>query len=206
MLAEYSRIQESESHNRNSGETRFNIYLTLVSISFAGAWTFWGTIDKLSANELRQFYFVSLLISLFLFFIGWQTFKLFISRWQLTVIYLRKLARIRKWFLNLDSSLRSGLTYSIDETKPSFLSKSFFSSSLLTLIVVLNCTFVAVIALMIILLIIPNLVSVISIALICLTVFLVTLFVHYQSYKKYVLKLEKDEFAAFPKPLKSNND
>lgn len=202
MLAEYSRIKESELHNRSSGETRFNIYLTLVSVSFAGAWTFWGTVNKQSADEIKQFYFVSIVISMFLFFTGWQTFYLFISRWQSTVIYLRKLARIRKWFLSLDSSLQNGLTYSTDEKKPSFLSKSFFSSSLLTLVVMLNCTFLTFTVLLIILLTVANLIPNILIITIGIIIFLLTLWMQYQSYKKHITKLEKDDFVAFPKPHK----
>ena len=132
--------------------------------------------------------------------------KLFVFRWQLTVIYLRKIARIRKWFLNLDTALQNGLIYNTDETKPSFLSKSFFSLSLLTLVVILNCAFMAVTVLMIFLLTIPHLISTESLRLVCLLVLLITLFAQYQYYMKFMSKLEKDKFAAFPNPSKTNDD
>lgn len=197
LLAEYSRIQELEVHNRDSGNTRFNIYLTLISISSAGLWTFWGTLNKQSISELNQFYLICLLVTVFLSLIGLQAFRIFVNRWVFSVIYLRKLSRIRKWFLDRDSSLRSGLTYTVDETKPSFLLKSVFSLNLLALVVVFNSTFISIATWMLMLLIDFRLSTVWYLA-ICLLVFFSSLFCEQYVFKKILIKQENDAYAAFP--------
>jgi len=178
----------------------------LVSVAYAGLWAFWGTLDKQCVDEVKKFYFISLIISSFLLLVGWQTYRLFISRWRLTIIFLRKLARIRKWFLELDPVLESGLTYGTDETKPSFLSRPFFSSSLLTLVAIINCIFMVIVILMSILLIFSPLTPIASYILICLFSALVTLFLQYRIFVKAVTRLERDKFAAFPVPIKNFND
>ena len=138
LLTEFTRIQEGESYNRSSGELRVNLYLTLVSLAGASLVGLWKLVDRQSLASLREFYLSAFIILSFVSLIGMIVFKLLLQRWRLTIVYLRKLARIRRWFTEQDPSLLDHLVYSTDDTEPSFKSRQFLSSSLLTLVSVLN--------------------------------------------------------------------
>jgi len=118
MLAEYNRITEQEIYHRKTGESRVKLYLTLASLVGAGLVAFRQATDIQNPVALREFYCVSFIALLFVSLIGIIVFKLLLERWRVTVIYLRKLTRIRKWFADLDPNLNSGLVYPTDETKP----------------------------------------------------------------------------------------
>lgn len=203
LLTEYNRISKLDLDNRSQGETKFNIYLTLVSIFIACLITIWEATDKSLLNEIHNFFLILLLISIFLLFIGWNIFILYVSRWRLNVIYLRKLARIRKWFLDLDSNLENGLTYGIDETKPSFISKRMFFSSFITFVVIFNCSFASVTFFSVIKLIEIEYSRNYLILNIC--IFLFVFFVHYFVFIKKAIKFEKDTHVAFP-DIKKESD
>jgi hypothetical protein len=138
MLAEFSRIQEIESYNRSTGETRVNLYITLVSLISGFLVALRELTDPQDILALRSFFFIGFLASGFMSLIGIVSFQLLIERWKLSIIYLRKLARIRRWFVKQDTPLQNDLVYSANERSPSFVSKSFLSSSLITLVSLLN--------------------------------------------------------------------
>jgi hypothetical protein len=138
MLAEFNRIQEGELLNRSGGDTRVNLFVTIFSISCAGLVTLRQITNVTNPQELLHFRAIALAAFLFLFVVGFSVLRMLIGRWVLTIIYLRKLARIRRWFAKYDRSLMDYLVYSIDETKPSFLSRNFLSSSIITLVITMN--------------------------------------------------------------------
>lgn len=197
MLAEFNRIQEAESYARTHGESRFNIFLTLVSVVGAGLVALWERSLTQSVISIQDFYIVAALASAFIVMIGFMTFSTFLHRWRLTVIYLRKLARIRNWFVERDSQLQNGLVYSTDDTKPSFLQKSFLSSSLMTLVILLNCFFSG--ALFFFSLSMTLLNTQLGLAFVggFLIAFL-TWLAQRTYFARFLRRLERDPFAAFP--------
>jgi len=138
MLTEFTRIQAAELYNRSSGDSRVNLYITVLTFICAGIVALRQIIISDKQLSLQSYYFISFIALMFVSLVGILTFRMLLERWHLTVIYLRKLARIRRWFAAQDSSLKNNLAYTTDEKYPSFISKKFLSSSLITFISILN--------------------------------------------------------------------
>lgn len=203
MLAEFGRIQAGELYNRSSGETRVNLYITFVSLTGASIVALRQLTDVHDLIALQTFYFVALIALLFISLIGTITFRLLLERWRLTVIYLRKLARIRRWFVAHDLSLHGNLVYPTDETYPPFVSKRFMSSSLITLVSVMNSVSIASSSMFLLAILFPSLSFVVA-ALSGGVIAIVAWLVHRASAMKTLSNLEKDPHAAFAFPMSDN--
>ena len=197
MLAEFGRIQAGEIYNRNNGETRVNLYLTLLSFVGASIVALWQLTAPKDFSSLQTFLSIGFIAFLFVSLIGTITFRLLIERWHLTVIYLRKLARIRRWFLAQDIALENNLVYTTDETYPSFISKNLLSSSLITLISLLNSVTIATTIIFIIKLLFLNL-AFLSIGFLGIAIAFIVWFTQRLFAIKTMSELEKDKNAAFP--------
>jgi hypothetical protein len=139
MLAEYNRIHQNELQNRSLGGDRFNYYLTLLTFIGAALVAYRQLFTGNSTTELQEFLSVALGALVFVSLIGGMLLRLLLERWRLSIIYLRKLAKIRTWFLKNDINLtQQDLIYGVDDTKPSFYSKRFLASSLAQFALVLN--------------------------------------------------------------------
>jgi hypothetical protein len=143
MLVEFQRIQQGEIYNRSRGESRVSLFVTLCSIVGGLVAVLSQLVDFENPISLKIFFVTIMVAALFLAVIGFVTYELLIERWRLTVVYLRKLARIRRWFADQDPSLQGKLVYSVSDTYPPYLSKRLLSSSLMTLISILNCALIA---------------------------------------------------------------
>jgi hypothetical protein len=196
MLTEYNRITEVEIYNRNTGESRVKLYLTLVSLVGAGLVALRQATDIQKTVASQEFYCVSFIALFFVSLVGIIVLKLLLERWRLTVIYLRKLARIRRWFTELDPTLHGGLAYSTDETKPTFASKGLLSSSLVTLILVVNGLPIAGSILFIVLLFKPTM-SILSTIILCGIIVTVVWLLQLVIAWKRLNSIEKAESAEF---------
>lgn len=203
MLAEFGRIQAGELYNRSSGETRVNLYITFVSLTGASIVTLRQLTDVHDLIALQTFYFVALIALLFVSLIGTITFRLLLERWRLTIIYLRKLARIRRWFVTHDLALRGNLVYPTDETYPPFVSKRFMSSSLITVVSVMNSVSVAASSMFLLAILFPS-ISFVVVAVSGGLIAIVAWLIHRASAMKILSDLEKDSHAAFAFPMNDN--
>lgn len=156
MLAEFDRIQAGEIHNRSSGDSRVNLHIMLLSLIGGGIIALRQATNFQDPLAVQTFYLISAFALLFSSAFGIITFRLLLERWRLTVIYLRKLARIRRWFLARDPSLSESLVYPPDETYPPYVSKRFLSSSLILIVSILNCLSIGGFAMFLSALILPS--------------------------------------------------
>lgn len=197
MLAEFNRIQLAEKSNRDSGDRRINLYLTLISIIITGVIILRQIITIQKTSTMKEFYFAVFIALLFLLLMGIVILRLLLERWRLSIIYLRKLARIRNWFVEKDKSLLPYLVYSINDSKPSFISKNFLSSSLITLVIVLNSIFISTSIIFSIMLLFNKLsieYTIILSGILCVFV----IFLQCKLIKKTFIKFEKDKDSSFP--------
>ncbi|KPV53443.1 hypothetical protein SE17_09620, partial [Kouleothrix aurantiaca] len=95
-------------------------------------------IDINNPREILEFKIIGFSVFLFLSLIGFSILRMLIGRWILTIIYLRKLSRIRRWFVKNDIELKNYIVYGIDDNEPSFVSHTFLSSGLVSLMMILN--------------------------------------------------------------------
>jgi hypothetical protein len=197
MIAEFNRIREGELYNRRSGETRVNLYITLLSLTIAGLVGLWELAAPQDALAVRAFSFIALIALSFMSLVGMVTLRLLAERWRLTVLYLRKLARIRQWFADQDQSLHGNLVYSIDEESPSFVSEGFLSSSLVTLVSVLNSVSVAASAVSLLVVLAPS-VSLLRVAVVGACVPIAVWVIQRRVVTQKLYRLEEDKYAAFP--------
>ncbi len=195
MLAEYNRIHALEMFIRETGVKRIHLYISIMSLSLAGL-TF---LTHFVSNQ-QQIFFIASITFVFLAMIGYITLNWLVQRWILSVIFLRKLARIRRWFVEQDPELVNRLVYSDDEYKPSFLSNEILSRSLITLVLILNSVFASVgCAFAVVALITPSFMGGVLLASMVIGT---AGFLWFLQKKKIVLlleRMEKDPFAAFPK-------
>jgi hypothetical protein len=203
MLAEFERIKSIEAANRATGEVRVRLLITMVSFTFTAVVALWQFVNLSSVMELREFFIVAFFAFLFVSLIGMATFRLLAQRWILSVILLRKLARIRKWFVLQDPSIVEHLVYSIDTDKPSFKSSALFSSSLFSLVVIINgAVFFATASFFLLGLILffSSLTVYLFMATICagLLVWLASWFVMKRSLMNQLEKKEREKHPAFP--------
>lgn len=197
MLAEFSRIQAGEIHNRSSGDSRVNLYITLLSLIGGGIIALRQTTNFQDPHAMQLFSGISAFALLFSSVFGLVTFRLLLERWRLTVIYLRKLARIRRWFLARDPSLSEGLVYPTDETYPPYVSKRLLSSSLTLLVSLLNCLSISGSVVFLSALILPS-TSILLSGIIGILVACIVWFAQ-RSYAMRVLRgFERDKYAQAP--------
>ena len=198
LLQEYSYIQELEIYNKKNGDTRFNYYLTFISIISTGLLVYWVNIDQHSLSEVQNFNILSFSMMLIILFVGWQILIMFIERWCLTIINLRKLARIRKWFLERTPCIKRGLVSGVDDTKPLFTTKKFFSSSLLTLISVFNSISFSIVIIQMLKIISLFIDSNLLNYLLLIICFILMMIMQYYFYRMKINRFEEDKSIAFP--------
>jgi len=197
MLAEFGRIQAGEIHNRSNGDSRVNLHVTLLSLLGGGIVALHQTTDFAKPGEVRSFSFISAFALFFMSILGIIIFRLLLERWRLTVIYLRKLARIRKWFLAKDPSLEPSLVYPTDESYPPYLSKRFLTSSLILIVSLLNCMSIGSFTAFGSLLIIPS-VTVVLAGIIGLIVGIIVWFLQRSLAIRILQGFENDEYTKAP--------
>lgn len=146
---------------------------------------------------MQTFYIISAFGLLFSSIFGIITFRLLLERWRLTVIYLRKLARIRRWFLVRDPSLNEGLVYPADETYPPYVSKRFLSASIVLIVSILNCLSIGGYIVFLSILISPSL-GMLRLGTIGIIVACVVWLTHKLFAKRMLESFEKDEYAQAP--------
>lgn len=204
MLAEFNRIQSGESYNRSNGDTRVNLYLTLLSITIGSLITLWQLTDKQNFSAVQFFYAATSIFLIFVSMIGIIVFRLLLERWKLSIIYLKKLARIRRWFLQQDISIKDFLVYTTDEGYNTFSSKGFMSSSLVTLVSLLNsiCISIAVGFLVKVLFTDLDLSFFVSVVPASIAILLL----HRMSIRLSMRRLDQDKYAAFPIPDNPKDD
>lgn len=203
MLAEFKRIQVGEIYNRSSGESRVTLYITLLSLISAGLVALLKLTDLKDPTSVKSFYFISFIALLLASLVGTVSFKLLLERWRLTVIYLRKLARIRRWFLTKDQSLGRSLVYATDEAYPSFSSKRIMSSSLMTFVAVLNSVTIAASIMFLSVLVRPQL-SALPVGILGAIAATVVWFAQRSFARRIMNRYDRDENAAFPPPQEGN--
>jgi len=121
LIAEFQRIKDKEINNNSVAEIRLNLYFAVTYSAITGVIILKEILDKSSLFDVTMFCKISLLASLFVFIFGELTFLSLLYRWYLSVVYLRKLARIRKWFLEKYEYSSAVLVYSANENKPSYI-------------------------------------------------------------------------------------
>jgi hypothetical protein len=193
MLAEFNRIQAGELYNRSKGDERVSSYITLISLVGGGIVALQQLVNQ------QEFYFIAFIGSTFVSLIGTVAFRMLLERWRLTVIYLRKLARIRGWFVRQDPTLRGNLAYTTDETYPSFVSMGLLSSSLITLVLTLNGVSIAATAIFLVAMIFPT-ANLWVLAILGSSIAILAWFVKYALASKALRKLQEDSHIAIPPP------
>jgi len=203
MLAEFGRIQAGEIYDRTSGETRVNLYITLVSFTGASIVAFRQLTNTQDPSSVHAFYFIATGASLFISLLGTITFRLLLERWHLTIIYLRKLARIRRWFATHDQSLHGNLAYTTDETFPSFESEKFLSVSLITLVSIINSVSIAASAMFLLATIYPS-IYLLALAILGVVTTIAAWLTHHAFALRILSEFEKDKNVAFAFPVDKN--
>lgn len=107
LLAEYAQLNDERRRQREAGLNRLNFFITLTSSVIAGlvAISGFGSISHL------QIRLIALGALLFLVVVGWGTFLFSIARDISADNDLRAMARIRRYFIDLDSSIDKYLTW-----------------------------------------------------------------------------------------------
>lgn len=202
MLAEYNRIHALEMFVRETGVKRIHLYISIMSLVLAGL-TF---LAHFVSNQ-KQTFLVASIALVFLAIIGYITLNWLVQRWILSVIFLRKLARIRRWFVERDPELVNRLVYSDDEHKPSFFSDEILSRSLITLVLILNSVFASVgCAFAVMAIITPSFMGSVLLAGMVIGA---AGFLWFLQKRKIVLlleRMEQDPFVAFPRVKSKSND
>ena len=107
LLEEYRSLYALHQEAKASGETRLNFFVTFV----AAVSTVIITLQSFISVELRPWLVGG--IALILIIVGLITFRKMLQRRVATVIYRRRLGRIRAWFYKYYPLVAEGLPYDI---------------------------------------------------------------------------------------------
>jgi hypothetical protein len=124
LLLEYQSIYTLHQEAKAVGETRLNFYVTFA----AAVLTATITIQSFILPELRIWIITS--IAFILISVGLITYRKMLQRRAVIVIYRRRLARIRAWFVKYYPPVSTGLPYDTNQNiKMDWGSKSKLGST-----------------------------------------------------------------------------
>ena len=114
LLAEYNEMNAERNRLREEGLKRLNFFITITTSVIGGLTVLAGW----SPITTYQFQLIAIVAFFFLLIIGWGTFRFSIYR-DIDLDYqIRSIARIRRYFLNLDSSIHKFLSEEKDDDEP----------------------------------------------------------------------------------------
>jgi hypothetical protein len=114
LFAEYNELSAELNRLRDEGMKRLNFFVTMTT-SVLGGLAFlsgWRTISTF------QFQLIAIVALMFLLIVGWGTFRFSIYRDIDMDFQIRSIARIRRYFVNLDPKVRIFLSEGKDDDEP----------------------------------------------------------------------------------------
>jgi hypothetical protein len=114
MLAEYSTLRESRHRLESVGENRVNFFLAIVSGAIVGL----GLVNQLP-GPTDIIYFVNIAIFISIFLLGLITFARMVERSINDIQYARAMNRIRRYFVDRNTTIEKYLWFPITDDKPS---------------------------------------------------------------------------------------
>jgi len=114
LLAEYNELNGEVNRLRDEGMKRLNFFITMTTSVLGGLAILsgWRTIST------YQFHLIAIVALLFLLIVGWGTFRFSIYRDIDIDFQIRSIARIRRYFINLDPSIHTFLSEGKDDDEP----------------------------------------------------------------------------------------
>jgi hypothetical protein len=120
LIAEYEQIFEEFRRVREEGINRLNFFITITSSILGGLLL----ISQISPGSTTFLQFVALGVLLFLLLIGWEVFRFAISRDVNTDFNLRAMARIRRFFVAQNPSIKKHLSWGDDDEPTAWITSN----------------------------------------------------------------------------------
>lgn len=114
LLAEYNDLNAELNRLRDEGMKRLNFFITMTTSVLGGLAILsgWRTIAAF------QFHLIAIAALLFLLIVGWGTFRFSIYRDIDIDFQIRSIARIRRYFINLDPNMHKFLSEGKNDDEP----------------------------------------------------------------------------------------
>jgi hypothetical protein len=120
LLREHERLSRLYSENREIGERRVSLFVSLLTFAVSAA----GFIIKDDISLENLVTPINLAILFVPMFVGWVTFIRLVERRIEAIELLRGINRIHSYFTNLENKLQDAISWQANPEKPTFADSS----------------------------------------------------------------------------------
>ncbi len=151
LVAEFEVLQQRATQQEQAIANKINLYTASVSVVAGGMFV---ALDKLLSYGM--FLPIAGTVFVLFFLTGMATLWQILDLHASTIIFYRRAGRIRQWFLNLDSSVKAHIPFTVTDDAPAFYTRKAPLRGVESVILLINSAITAFLAGMIYWLIATN--------------------------------------------------